>query len=65
MIVHLVLGWIPLDLLDGFQKRFPVGDFVGNAAQDALEGGRLFVKLLEGVLGAVQSVFNNCGKGLE
>lgn len=49
-----------VNLLDGLQERLPVGDLVRDPAEYALQRGGLFVQLLEGVLGAVQAVFDHC-----
>lgn len=42
------------------QEGPAIGDLVGDAAQDALERGRLLVELLECVFSSVQAVFYHC-----
>ena len=46
--------------LDGLEEGLPVGDLVGDSREDLLERQRLFVQLLERLLGAAGLVLCIC-----
>ena len=46
--------------LDGLEEGLPVSDLVGDSRENLLERQRLFVQLLEGLLGAAGLVLCIC-----
>ena len=47
-----------LALLDRFEERFSVGDFVRDSGKNPFEVGRLSVQFLEGIFGTCNAIIS-------